>query len=457
MSTDRRSLADKRKSLADQDYKGDDYNIDAELEKGPLGNRRCTDLLCLLIFLLSTCAMIYVGSYAVSHGDPDRIMTPYDATGAFCGKSPGYEAYPYLWFQNLNNEAWFAYSVCVSACPNQNNTVADCKLSPNSIVKSCTPEPSPYDSKLFLERWCFPVYETLDPVVKARYDNVIGGFGLDDIDMYARDIRLSWKVYLICVFSVFVLIFFWNLMLRMFAEILAWISIFVVGIGLLALGFFIKYYADANYPEGDSTQKWLNIASYVVWAMFGIYVLAVLCSFMAIKISVKVLRVAAKVIMSNLRMIVVPIVGMVVILVWIIFFGYSLLWLMSCGEMQSNQLTNPIDGTIIGTYVSYKWTDTEKYMMWAALFYFLWIVAFALAATQFVLIVAVASWYFTESTRHRGDFSLMRGYWWLWRYNLGSVLFGSFMIALVWFIRIIFEYINQKLQSNGGSSLAQAA
>ena len=35
--------------------------------------------------------------------------------------------------------------------------------------------------------------------------------------------------------------------------------------------------------------------------------------------------------------------------------------------------------------------------MIAALFYFLWIVAFSMAATQFVLIVAVASWYFTEN------------------------------------------------------------
>lgn len=109
---------------------------------------------------------------------------------------------------------WPAYSVCVSACPNVNNTVADCKLSENSIVKSCEPQPGPYDSRLFLDRWCFPVYSSLDPSLTTEYNNVIGQFGLDDLEMYARDIRLSWKVYLICVFSIFVLIFFWNLMLN---------------------------------------------------------------------------------------------------------------------------------------------------------------------------------------------------------------------------------------------------
>ena len=357
----------------------------------------------------------------------------------------------------MEADVWPAYSVCVSACPNVNNTVADCKLSENSIVKSCEPQPGPYDSRLFLDRWCFPVYSSLDPSLTTEYNNVIGQFGLDDLEMYARDIRLSWKVYLICVFSIFVLIFFWNLMLNQFAEILAWFAIFLCAAGLAILAFGIKYYSDSNYPEGDTTGKWLNIGSYVVWGFLGIFILAVLCSYQAIKISIRVLKVAAKVIMSNLRMIIVPVVGIVAILAWILFFAYSLLWLMSCGDMKSNQYINPVTNEIMGTYVTYVWTDTEKYYMWASLFYFLWIVAFSLAATQYVLIVAVASWYFTQNADRRGDFSIMRGYYWLWRYNLGSILFGSFLIAVVWFIRIVFEYIAAKLKSDGEDPLAQAA
>jgi hypothetical protein len=41
----------------------------------------------------------------------------------------------------------------------------------------------------------------------------------------------------------------------------------------------------------------------------------------------------------------------------------------------------------------------------------------------------------------------MRGYWWLIRYNLGSVLFGSFLIAVVWMIRVVFEYIEKKMKN----------
>lgn len=122
-------------------------------------------MLCVLIFLCSTGAMGYIGNYAVSNGDPALIMAPYDSVGAYCGRSPGYEAYPYLWFQNLDSTIWFAYTACVSACPTANNTQADCKLSDNSIVTSCTPEPSPYDSKLIFDRWCLPIYDSLNATV----------------------------------------------------------------------------------------------------------------------------------------------------------------------------------------------------------------------------------------------------------------------------------------------------
>lgn len=87
----------------------------------------------------------------------------------------------------------------------------------------------------------------------SNYNNLIGSFGLDDIEMYARDIRLSWKIYLICIATTFILIFLWNLMLRNFAEMLAWLSIFIVFVGIVAIGFAVKYFADNNYPEGDTT------------------------------------------------------------------------------------------------------------------------------------------------------------------------------------------------------------
>lgn len=49
----------------DPNYKGGDYEIDTAIENGPLGNRRCTDIFCILIFIAALCGAGYIGYYAV--------------------------------------------------------------------------------------------------------------------------------------------------------------------------------------------------------------------------------------------------------------------------------------------------------------------------------------------------------------------------------------------------------
>lgn len=258
-------------------------------------------------------------------------MAPYDADGNFCGQTEGFEDYPYLWYWDVTAPNVLIYSVCVSACPSESSLVVHCHTTSN--VQNCNPNYA-YNSTLFLERWCTPVYTDLPSQYTDQYNNVIGSYGLDDVEIWLRDVRESWPVYCICVPMVLILVFIWNLLLRTFAEILAWVCIWVVGLSFLGLGFFVWFYADATYPEGDSTQKWLQIASYAIWTLTVIYFLIVCCTYYAIKISARVLKVSARIVMNNLRVVIVPVFGMIVILVWLVFFAYVLLYMMSCGEMQ---------------------------------------------------------------------------------------------------------------------------
>jgi Plasma-membrane choline transporter len=38
----------------------------------------------------------------------------------------------------------------------------------------------------------------------------------------------------------------------------------------------------------------------------------------------------------------------------------------------------------------------------------------------------------------------------MFRYNFGSLAFGSLLLALIWFVIIVFEYLNKKL--SGGNN-----
>ena len=249
----RKSQVERAGSLADPNYKGEDYKIDIELEKGPLTNRRCTDFLCLIIFSVMIGGIFYVAYYAVEHGDPDLILAPLDADGKFCGRSPGYEDYKYLYYSDISSVVWFPYSVCVKACPSTTVPVA-ISCAPTDQVPNCNDAKyARYNSTMFLERWCIPDFNSLTESQKSIYNNMIGSIGIDDIMIYIDDIIVSWPIFLIAIGSCIVLVFFYNILLRCCAEILAWISIITVGLGLACLGWFIRAYGKDNYPEGDRT------------------------------------------------------------------------------------------------------------------------------------------------------------------------------------------------------------
>ena len=123
----------------------------------------------------------------------------------------------------------------------------------------------------------------------------------------------------------------------------------------------------------------MDIAAYVLWTLTGIYVCAVLCAWGSIKISIKILKTSARVVSRNLRVILVPLLGIVITVVWVFFFAYSMLWLFSCGTITTKE-------TLLGTtsYKSFEWADNEKLMIWYSLFCFFWVAAFIMAATTYV-------------------------------------------------------------------------
>lgn len=91
-------------------------------------------------------------------------------------------------------------------------------------------------------------------------------------------------------------------------------------------------------------------------------------------------------------------------------------------------------------------------MIYAYIFGFFWIFELVSAISSYVMIVAICTWYFTSTNESRGNFSLTRGFWWTFRYNLGSLAFGSFILAWVWIIRIIFEYLQKQMEKASGDN-----
>lgn len=92
------------------------------------------------------------------------------------------------------------------------------------------------------------------------------------------------------------------------------------------------------------------------------------------------------------------------------------------------------------------WTDNTRYVFLYSLFGYLWLNAFLFSLASFVVAAAAAIWYHSFKSDDAGKGSVSRGFYWAFRYHLGSLAFGSFLIALIQFIRIIFEYYANKIE-----------
>lgn len=125
----------------------------------------------------------------------------------------------------------------------------------------------------------------------------------------------------------------------------------------------------------------------------------------------------------------VPPINFLCIMLFIVYWLLVAIYLYSVGEVVKKPKSLPF-----GTFQHSK---TVKYMAFYHLFALLWILAFLMAAADFILSAACAFWYHKKS-----ESPILSGTKILFRYHTGSVAFGSLLIAIVWLAQIILEYVS---------------
>ncbi len=91
--------------------------------------RRCTDIICLFVFILFLIVEVFVAIIALYFGRPEVFLYPRDSFGKLCGFYESVKDRPYLFFFDLAECAKVGVSGFWSGCP----TIQIC-------VKSCPSE-----------------------------------------------------------------------------------------------------------------------------------------------------------------------------------------------------------------------------------------------------------------------------------------------------------------------------
>ena len=130
------------------------------------------------------------------------------------------------------------------------------------------------------------------------------------------------------------------------------------------------------------------------------------------------------------------------VFVFWVFAIYGMVTIISTAEFV-------VKGTDIFTGIK-DFTSRSLGMFYYFLFGTLWVNAMLMAIATFVIAAACAVWYFSKSPGMKDlDSPVASGFWMAFRYHFGTLAFGSFILALVQFIQIIFELLNRQVDAVG--------
>jgi choline transporter-like protein 2/4/5 len=90
--------------------------------------------------------------------------------------------------------------------------------------------------------------------------------------------------------------------------------------------------------------------------------------------------------------------------------------------------------------------DATSWMPWYNLFGCYWASFFVSGLGELILAGVFARWYWTRNKNNVPNCSLCRSIYDAFRYHLGTVAFGSLIIAIIRFIRTIVSYVEKKLK-----------
>jgi hypothetical protein len=172
-----------------------------------------------------------------------------------------------------------------------------------------------------------------------------------------------------------------------------------------------------------------------------------ICGFNQLKIAIDVIDAAADFLRKTKRVILVPvayfILDVVIILVWL--FAMGAIW--STGDINAKQSTleNPYYQLKTVTFKKDGTGDAGDMYLLACVFFFglLWIIAFFNAQQSMIVMVSACTYYFDSDKDKDGYADVGMGIKFAWVYHVGSLALGSFIIAVVEFLRIVVYTITE--------------
>jgi len=237
-------------------------------------------------------------------------------------------------------------------------------------------------------------------------------------------------VLLIAVGIAFVLAVVYMFLLYCCAKLMIWITFLGFFVLLAIIGGFFYDKANNAFDSGDQLNY--KILAIIFWCIDGALFLLVCCLYDDIQLALTIIQVSGRFIFGNCSVFITPFVAIAFSCLFCAYWIAVVVYIYSIGEVTQYNNT---------PFASVKWDNNTRNLWYYHLFALFWVIAFVIAVLQFIVAATAAQWYFSSNSDAAGSGSTCKSLYWTVRYHLGSLAFGSLILAIVMFIRFIFEYM----------------
>lgn len=178
-----------------------------------------------------------------------------------------------------------------------------------------------------------------------------------------------------------------------------------------------------------------DIYAYISWGIAGLLFIILLCCCSRIRLAVAVCKCAGQFVARVCGIVLVPIWQTILVVVLWVAAIIAIVWLAASATYVPTQSSGSYD---VFTSVA-NYGDEKLIYLYYFVFGTLWTNALFQAIGIFVIASACTMWYYSHGPGQELDSPILRSYKMVFRYHLGSLAFGSLILAIVQFMQLIVE------------------
>jgi len=307
----------------------------------------------------------------------------------------------------------------------------------------------------------------------------------------------SWLVILLSSITCCFISLLWIFLLRWIMKPLVYLCILLILVLLVVIGYLAMLMADdlekIALPGDTATQdqvKFWRALQWGAWILAAMYVIIMFWMIKRIKIAIAIMREASYIFLAAPLLAIIPPIVFILFIGWVAFFIVTTIYIQTIGTLQDGVFEQAARDTFGDAAVNFtllaanrtvtalndynvtnktvnttEWTTDQKikYLHAYNFFGFLWASNFCIMFGFFVMAMTGTVYYYsaTQAQRRMLESSdpaeqeqgvekhvpygtIPRAVCAGLRYNLGTILFGSLLIAIIQFVRALFLYFKEQ-------------